>query len=150
MYDRNRIAQMLVVGFVKGWDLRTVLNAGTGRSFSFRDEDWPEEVNAACQFMPGGSPHRYKERASQYVCEQFPKLGAYLMKHLDRPEKLIAVVSQIERLRFNGESRLPMRSREELNENKRINANLKSKRAGNQASWRQHNSHQRSAWNVCK
>jgi hypothetical protein len=150
MYDQNRIAQMLVVGFVKGWDLRTVLNAGTSKSFSYTDEEWPAEVHKACQFMPSGSPFVYKQQTSQYVCAQFPRLGAFLMKHLKTPEKLLSVVPQIERLKFDDTIKVSMRTRAELSEQQRINNGLKSKRAGNRASWASHNSHSRSAWNVCK
>lgn len=148
-YPKDMMAQMLVVGFVKGWDLRTVVEATTKKRHVLVDTSWPTEIHQACPFMPD-TQFDYVQQASSYICNQYPKLGAYLMGHLGEPEKLAKVTPQVEKLIFKRKEKRSIHAKEDVSEHGKVLRARKMSKAGNAAIRSAYESNLRGAWNVCK
>lgn len=144
---QNRAAQMLLVGFCKHWLMSTVAQAV--EQIDLADDDDCVRMHERAPCLPANW-YEYRRPARAFVLSQWPKLGAYLLKHEADPEKVLALIPQVERLMWKPGVRTQLHSREDLTAAKKAQRKAKLQQADYRLSRDVFKTTQRSAWNVCK
>jgi hypothetical protein len=144
---QNRAAQMLLVGFCKHWLVGTAAQAVEQVDLSDDAECVKLHERAPC--LPANR-YEYRRPARAFVLSQWPKLGAYLLKHEKDPEKVLALIPQVEKLMWKPNVRTQLHSREDRTAAAKAQREAKVQQADYRLSRDVFKTAQRSAWNVCK
>lgn len=147
LIDKSRAAQMLCAGFVKGWNLRTVLSAATCKTAIGYING--EQINAQAPFLPSDG-FRYDADVREYISVQWPKLANFLRQHSNEPQRIIDVATQVERLRYSPKHRASRHAPQETNERRRDRAAYRQSLASFALEAQRKKTLGRSAWGVCK
>lgn len=145
MKSSDELAKMLIYGFVKNWSMKTFAQA-VGVEINTAEKCKAAHEIAA--FLPVDM-WPYSAPCRAFVAANYPSLSAYLIKHETEPAKLLAVSSQLVRLKcldkhgekFNDEDKA---------EQKRERKIYRRAAFGAAAYTASKNSQQRGAWTVCK
>lgn len=146
---QNRAAQMLLVGFCKHWSMSTVANA-VGH-INLTDNDNCARLHERAPCLPSDW-FEYRRPARAFVLSQWPKLGAYLLKHENDRAKVLALIPQVERLTCKaGVGRATsLHSSRDRYEAEKARREARIQRIDYELSRTAYKSNQRNAWNVCK
>jgi len=144
---QNRAAQMLMVGFCKHWLMSTVAQAVEQTDLA--DDDECARLHERARCLPSDW-YEYKRPARAFVISQWPKLGAYLLKHEKDTEKVLSLVPQVERLTWKRKEQAQLHSKEDRYEAAKARRDAKVQGIDYELSRSAFKSNQRSAWNVCK
>lgn len=136
---------MLLVGFQKSWLMETVFDA---IGSTHKNDSDVNDVHTMAPFMPCAK-WQLKTPVRAYIASQWPKLSAWLIANSDKPEKLLAVVPQIERL-TSKTTHAKRISDDDIKEGAQIRRDARQVSRSNAIARSIQLSTQRSAWNVCK
>ena len=146
MSDPTKVAEWLVIGFVKHWRMGQITSA---LGVDLEDEAAMVEFSNSYPFLPS-SKWLYRGPVRAFVIAQWPKLGEWLLQHESNPVSCLAVVPKIVTLTFNPKRNGTYLSRADRYEGDKARRAMKITNAGNSAKRNQRESNQRGAWNVCK
>lgn len=147
---RRHVAGMLIVGFQRCWTFATLVSAIPVQIEG--DED-AVALHSRCEFMPPRWHFYRRDRKAkqvrEFVATEFPKLSAFLIANRGKPDRLLALVPEVAKLRSKGTRSIRL-TREETNEMAKIRRNNAAASAAKSVLRHQRESNQRGAWNTCK
>jgi len=136
---------MLLVGFQRSWPMSTVFDAIGSKHENDSDIN---DVHTLAPFMPCAK-WQLKTPVRAYIAAQWPKLSAWLIANSDKPEKLLTVIPQIERLTAKATHATRL-SDDDKKEGAAIRRDARQVSGSNAIAKSIQLSTQRSAWNTCK
>jgi len=146
MSDPTKVAEWLVIGFVKHWRMGQITSA---LGVDLEDDAAMVEFSNAYPFLPS-SKWQYRAPVRAFVASQWPKLGEWLLKHESNPVSCLAVVPKIVGLKCSQTNKSTFIDKKDLADGERTRLAMKITKASNAARRTQRLSSQRGAWNVCK
>jgi hypothetical protein len=149
LIEDEKVAGFLVVGFTKAWPMVAVLSS-VGIAYPEKQED-AAALHERYGFMPT-ELWRYRGKWSgvrEYVYAEFPKLAAFLTANSKKPERLVAAIPQVVKLKASGK-RVAKFTKDDRAVMNKIRRDARAVATANEAARKQQLSTQRAAWNVCK
>ena len=145
MQTKNYAAQMLLVGFQRSWLMSVVFDAIGSK---YENDSDVNGLHAIAPFMPCAK-WQLKTPVRAYIASQWPKLSGWLIANSDKPEKLLTVIPQIERLTAKATHATRLTD-DDKKEGKIIRRDARQVSGSNSIAKSIQLSTQRSAWNTCK